>query len=116
MSSSTCCLWIGADSDSGPSEIEWLTILQVDDCGELAAAVTFAPDDLDAAWAELDARYDAGEAAPFVATWRGMRQQLPRSPRRARSGFQAGKRRSKSWWLPIQTHIQSSPWRNATAR
>jgi SnoaL-like domain len=56
-------LWIGADGDSGSSEIEWLTIMEVDGRGEPAAAVTFDPDDLDAAYAELDARFDAGEGA-----------------------------------------------------
>jgi ketosteroid isomerase-like protein len=54
-------VWMGADADSGPSEVEWLTILAVEDGGELAVAVTFDPEDLDAAWAELDRRYAAGD-------------------------------------------------------
>jgi hypothetical protein len=61
-------LWIGADRDSGPSEIEWLTIIEVDDSGAPAAAVTFDADALDAAYTELDDRYAAGEAAPYART------------------------------------------------
>jgi class 3 adenylate cyclase/tetratricopeptide (TPR) repeat protein len=61
--------WTGADGDSGPSEIAWLSILEVDECGEPAAWVTFDLVDLDAAYAELDARYLAGEAAPYARTW-----------------------------------------------
>ena len=44
--------------------------------GELVAAVRFDPDDLDAAYAELDARYAAGEAARIRA--RGRRSQRMR--------------------------------------
>jgi class 3 adenylate cyclase len=62
-------VWVGADADRGPSEVEFLTILAVEDGGELAVAVTFDPEDLDAAYAELDRRYAAGEAAPYAATW-----------------------------------------------
>ena len=65
-------LWIGADRQAGPSEIEWLTILEVDDGGEPAAAVTFDTEDLDAARAELDRRYAAGEAAAHGRVAAGM--------------------------------------------
>src|SRR5262249_54913284 len=66
-------IWRGAGSDSGPSEIEWLTILEVDDCGEPAVSVTFDPEDLDAAYAELDRRYAEGEAAAHDGVAAGMR-------------------------------------------
>jgi hypothetical protein len=39
------------------------------------AAVTFDPDALDAAYAELDARYKAGEAAPHARTWDALQRQ-----------------------------------------
>ena len=37
--------------------------------GRIVAAIAFDPDDIDAAVAELDARYLAGEAAPYAHTW-----------------------------------------------
>jgi hypothetical protein len=37
--------------------------------GRIAAAVVFDLDDIDAAFEELDARYLAGEAAPYQRTW-----------------------------------------------
>src|SRR5262249_37410924 len=55
----------GSGSDIGASEIEFLEILEVDDHGGAVGAVICDPDDLDAAYVELDARYAAGEAAPY---------------------------------------------------
>ncbi len=48
---------------------ETLTILEIDTNNQAAAQVTFDPDDIDAALAELDARYLAGEAAAHAHTW-----------------------------------------------
>src|SRR5262249_48959430 len=62
-------LWIGAERDAGSSEVEWLTILEGDGSGASPAAVTLDSDDLDAAYAELDARYAAGEAAHYRGIW-----------------------------------------------
>ena len=45
-----------------------LCLCEVDATGRRLAVVAFDPDDLDAAYAELDARYDAGEAAPYART------------------------------------------------
>lgn len=42
--------------------------------GRLAASVSFDPDDFEAALAELDARYLAGEAAPYAGTWSALTQ------------------------------------------
>lgn len=42
--------------------------------GRLAASVSFDPDDFEAALAELDARYLAGEAAPYARTWSALTQ------------------------------------------
>src|SRR5262249_19155716 len=58
-----------SDVDVGPSEIEFLEVLEIDDSGHVVGTVGFDPDDLDAAYAELDARYAAGEAAPYARTW-----------------------------------------------
>jgi hypothetical protein len=48
---------------------ETLTILEIDMNNRAAAQVVFDPDDIDAAIAELDARYLAGEAAAHAHTW-----------------------------------------------
>src|SRR5262249_47462012 len=55
-------LWQGSHGDVGPSEIEYLGVEEFDDHGAAVAFVGFDPDDLDAAYAELDAR-STGEAA-----------------------------------------------------
>jgi hypothetical protein len=57
----------GSDRDRGPTETESLIVVEVNDHGERGALVRFDADNLDAAYAELDARYAAGEAAPFAA-------------------------------------------------
>ncbi|MCU0670969.1 MAG: nuclear transport factor 2 family protein, partial [Myxococcota bacterium] len=49
------------DADVGPSEVDSLLVLEVDASGRIAAYVRFDLDDLDAACAELDARFEAGE-------------------------------------------------------
>src|SRR5207247_2160307 len=59
----------GTDRDVGPSEVEWLAVVEVDDAGDRVAMVHLDPDDLDGAYAELDRRYAAGEAAPHARTW-----------------------------------------------
>jgi hypothetical protein len=56
-------------ADFGPSELEYLQVIEADERGEVGALVAFDPDDLDAAYAELEARYGAGEAAPYAADW-----------------------------------------------
>ncbi len=57
--------------DQGPEAFytEALTIVEVDTDNRAAARVVFDPDDIDAALAELDARYLAGEAAAHAHTW-----------------------------------------------
>jgi class 3 adenylate cyclase len=47
-------------------EVDLWVVSEVDEGGTLRAVVTFDLDDLDAAFAELDARYLAGEAAPHA--------------------------------------------------
>ncbi len=46
-----------------------LTVAEVDAGERITAFVTFDPDDFDAAFQELDARYLAGEAAAYARTW-----------------------------------------------
>ena len=58
----------------GPSEIEWLSIVEVNEAGQRTLGILFDPDDLDTAYAELDARYHAGEAAPYPNVAAGMRE------------------------------------------
>nr|WP_208863287.1 BTAD domain-containing putative transcriptional regulator [Mycolicibacter icosiumassiliensis] len=47
----------------------FLDVLEVNAAGRAVARVVFDPDDFDAAIAELDARYLAGEAAGYASTW-----------------------------------------------
>jgi ketosteroid isomerase-like protein len=57
----------------GAAAIDYLCVDEVDADGLSAAIVLFDPDDLDAAYAELDARFDAGEGAAHahtLAAWR----------------------------------------------
>jgi class 3 adenylate cyclase len=58
--------------DVGPSELEWLTLIELDGNGQRIAMVSFDRDDVDAAYAELDARFAAGESAPFAAVTEAM--------------------------------------------
>ncbi len=52
--------------DVAPRALEWLMVVEVDERGDRIAGVNFDADDLDAAIAELDARYATGEAKPFA--------------------------------------------------
>jgi hypothetical protein len=56
----------GAEEARGPSEVEFLQVNEVDERGLRVVGIAFDPDDAEAAWAELDARYHAGEAAPYA--------------------------------------------------
>jgi hypothetical protein len=65
-------LWQGADGLVGPSEIEYVLLIEVDGRGDHAAVVMFDRGDLDAAYAELDRRYAAGEASAHGRVAAGM--------------------------------------------
>ncbi len=58
-----------ADDSVGPSEIPSLLVHEVDRDGQWLYIARFDADALDAAYAELDARYAAGEAARHPAMW-----------------------------------------------
>ena len=59
----------GGDSRPSGVQIDMLAITEVDVDGRILRLVMFDPDDLDAAFTELDARYLVGEAAPHARTW-----------------------------------------------
>jgi class 3 adenylate cyclase/tetratricopeptide (TPR) repeat protein len=52
------------DGTGGFADAEYVAIAEVDSAGYQILSVAFELDDLDAAYAEIDARYAAGEAAP----------------------------------------------------
>ncbi len=62
---------ISRDTDEAdrPITVELLTVIEVGERGLVRDTVSFDPDDIDAAFAELDARYLAGEAAAYAHTW-----------------------------------------------
>ena len=55
--------------EAGPAEFEMLHLVEVDAAGRRVALVTFDLCDLDAAHADLDERYAAGEAAAYPRAW-----------------------------------------------
>src|SRR5262249_3066782 len=55
---------------------EHLSLTEVDRDGRWVGCVTFDLDDLDAAHAELDARYEAGEASEHARAWAADRRVL----------------------------------------
>jgi hypothetical protein len=57
------------DQRSGAYYVEVLLLVEIDANQRIAARVVFDADDLDAAFAELDARYLAGEAATHAHSW-----------------------------------------------
>jgi DNA-binding SARP family transcriptional activator len=57
------------DTPTDAFGVETLEITEVDTDGVLVARVLFDPDDVDAAFEELDARYLVGEAAPSADAW-----------------------------------------------
>jgi class 3 adenylate cyclase len=61
--------FVGYDQHAVASEWELLGIVETDDSERIAAFVVFDADDLDAAFAELDARYLAGQASSHAQTW-----------------------------------------------
>src|SRR5277367_5601759 len=61
-------------SEPGEVTAEMLSTIEIDTDNRLTAAVIFGGDDIDAAFAELDARYLAGEAAPYAHIWTAMTQ------------------------------------------
>ena len=61
--------WLGPDQGPEDFHTEVLNIVEIDPEQTIAARVMFDSDDIDAAFAELDARYLAGEAARHAHAW-----------------------------------------------
>jgi class 3 adenylate cyclase len=61
--------WSGRDQPPDAFNMDMLHIVEVGADERISASITFDVDDIDAAFAELDARYLAGEAAPHAHTW-----------------------------------------------
>jgi predicted ester cyclase len=59
----------GGDQQPEAFGVELLNIVEIDTNNRIAAGVLFDPDDIDAAFAELDARYVAGDAGDYSHTW-----------------------------------------------
>jgi hypothetical protein len=57
------------DLRRGEFAVELLAVAEINADNRIAATVLFDPDDINAAFAELDARYLAGEAAAHAHTW-----------------------------------------------
>ncbi|NJN40832.1 MAG: hypothetical protein HC807_08540 [Gammaproteobacteria bacterium] len=60
-------MFTAGGEDTGPMEVEMLDLVEVDTAGRRTTLVVFDPDDLDGAYAEVDARYLAGEGAEHSA-------------------------------------------------
>ena len=60
----------GQDPRPDAFHAEALRLVETEADGRIAAVIFFDPDDIDAAFDELDARYLAGEAAPYAEVWR----------------------------------------------
>ena len=59
----------GRDQRPEAFHTEVLDVVEINADNRIAAHIAFDPDDIDAAFAELDARYLAGEAAAHSHTW-----------------------------------------------
>ncbi|MEY2433000.1 MAG: hypothetical protein QOC92_2725, partial [Acidimicrobiaceae bacterium] len=62
------------DDADRPIVVEVFTVMEVSDGDLVHDTVDFDPDDIDAAFEELDARYLAGEAAAHAQTWSAVAQ------------------------------------------
>jgi hypothetical protein len=69
--------------------VELLAVVEIDAENKLAAHIAFDSDDVDAAFAELDARYAAGEAAAYAHTWSVITQSYSESNRHELPGMTA---------------------------
>ena len=61
--------WVDVEDANEPTTVEAWVVMEVSDGGLLRETVTFDVDDIDAAFAELEERYLAGEAAEHSHTW-----------------------------------------------
>ena len=75
------------DADVGPSEIAFLLLTEVETRGRIVSYVRWDVDDLDAAYAELDARWEAGEGVASSFAWGGMTTRMAGFDRRDWEAF-----------------------------
>ena len=59
----------GEDQQPGAFHIEFLNVVEIDSDARITARSAYDLDDIGPAFEELDARYIAGEAAPYAHTW-----------------------------------------------
>ena len=59
----------GDDGDADAFHAEAIAVVEANEADQIMARVLFDADDVDAAYAELESRYVAGEAAPYARTW-----------------------------------------------
>jgi DNA-binding SARP family transcriptional activator len=64
----------GRDQELETFFVEILVVFEINADDRFTAAVAFDPENIDAAFEELDARYLAGEAAPHARTWSAITQ------------------------------------------
>jgi DNA-binding SARP family transcriptional activator len=78
-----------AGNDERPDALQWdvLQVAGIDADDRIAAILTFDADDIDSAFAELDARYLAGETAAHAHTWSVITRGLAAFNRREMPGF-----------------------------
>ncbi|MEM6106015.1 BTAD domain-containing putative transcriptional regulator [Mycobacterium sp. 050272] len=69
-----CRTRIGEQDRPDAFRLEFLSVVETNADEQIVARVAFDPDDIDAAFDELDARYLAGEAADHSRTWIAMTQ------------------------------------------
>ena len=62
-----------------PFHVDFLQLVEIDAEDRITAFIAFDPDDIDAAFEELDARYLAGEAAAYAHAWSVIARLTPRS-------------------------------------
>jgi len=58
-----------SSGDVGASELESINVVELNERGQRVTMVRFDPDDLDAAYAELDRRYTERESSRFDGVW-----------------------------------------------
>src|SRR5438270_74466 len=59
----------GRDQRPEAFHTQVLDVVEIDSDSRIVAHIAFDPDDFDSAFAELDARYLAGEAAAYSQVW-----------------------------------------------
>jgi DNA-binding SARP family transcriptional activator len=68
--------YTGQNKAPEPFRVDVLGVVEIDADERIVTRIVFDPDDIDAAYKELDARYLAGEAAPYAQTWQKVRDGL----------------------------------------